>query len=103
MPLRIPRVVLRIGAGCARKGRLTEDPPGRTRHAAYMHDLIERDVFIMGGQYADRLGSMSIWEGMTAAEVREVMQRDPFVQDGVFVVEDVADWNVYVDTRIEPP
>ena len=29
------------------------------------------------------------------------MQRDPFIQNGVFVIEDLADWTVYVDTRIE--
>jgi hypothetical protein len=27
------------------------------------------------------------------------MQEDPFVQNGVFVIEDVSDWTVYVDTR----
>jgi hypothetical protein len=30
-----------------------------------------------------------------------VMQSDPFVLNGVFEIEDVADWTVYVDTRIE--
>jgi uncharacterized protein YciI len=38
---------------------------------------------------------------MDAAEVREVIRNDPFVQNGVFEIEDVADWTVYVDTRIE--
>jgi len=27
--------------------------------------------------------------------------QDPFIQNGVFVIEDLADWTVYVDTRIE--
>ena len=44
---------------------------------------------------------MSLWEGMNADEVRNVVQNDPFVRNGVFVIEDVADWTVYVDTRIE--
>ena len=43
---------------------------------------------------------MSLWEGMDAHEVRDVMQKDPFVLNGVFEIEDVADWTVYVDTRI---
>ena len=29
------------------------------------------------------------------------MQGDPFVHNGVFLIEDVADWTVYVDTRLE--
>ena len=55
----------------------------------------------MGGPWTNRLGSMSVWEGMNADEVLEVMQADPFVLNGVFEIEDVADWTVYVDTRIE--
>jgi hypothetical protein len=38
---------------------------------------------------------------MDADEVLDVIQDDPFVQKGVFEIEDVADWTVYVDTRIE--
>ena len=40
-------------------------------------------------------------EGMNADEVLEVMQGDPFVQNGVFLIEDCADWTVYVDPRAE--
>jgi hypothetical protein len=29
------------------------------------------------------------------------MQGDPFIQNGVFEIEDCADWTVYVDTRVE--
>jgi hypothetical protein len=29
------------------------------------------------------------------------MQSDPFLQNGVFLVEDCADWTVYVDRRVE--
>jgi uncharacterized protein YciI len=38
---------------------------------------------------------------MTAEEVRAIVQEDPFVLNGVFEVEDIADWTVYVDTRID--
>ena len=101
MPLRIPRVVLRVGPGPTWKTGLPEDQPDWDAHAEFIDDLIERGHFVMGGPWAARLGSMSLWEGMNADEVREVMQQDPFVQNGVFVIEDVADWTVYVDTRVE--
>src|SRR5215204_6442353 len=51
--------------------------------------------------WSSTLGSLSIWEGMTAEEVRAIVQEDPFVLNGVFEVEEIADWTVYVDTRIE--
>ena len=101
MPLRIPRVVLRLAPGPTWTSGKPEEQPDWDAHAAFIDDLIERGHFIMGGPYAGRLGSMSIWEGMNAEQVREVMQDDPFVRNGVFVIEDVADWTVYVDTRIE--
>ena len=101
MPLRIPRVVLRVGPGPTWTSGLPEDQPGWDEHAAFINAQIDSGLFIMGGTWAGRLGSMSIWEGVNADEVRAVMQGDPFIQNGVFVIEDVADWTVYVDTRIE--
>jgi len=99
MPLRIPRVVLRLAPGPTWTSGTPEEQPGWDAHAAFIDDLIERGVFIMGGPWSARLGSMSIWEGMTADEVLAVMQNDPFVLNGVFTIEDCADWTVYVDTR----
>lgn len=101
MPLRIPRVVLRVGPGPTWKSGLPEEQPGWDAHSEFIDALVEKGVFIMGGPWAGRLGSMSLWEGLNAEEVRDVMQSDPFVQNGVFEIEDVADWTVYVDTRIE--
>jgi uncharacterized protein YciI len=100
MPLRIPRVVLRVGPGPAWTSGRPEDQPDWDAHAEFIDDLIERGHFVMGGPWTDRLGSMSIWEGMSADEVREVMQDDPFMRNGVFTLEDCADWTVYVDTRV---
>jgi uncharacterized protein YciI len=99
MPLRISRVILRVRPGPAWTSGPPEEQPGWEAHAEFIDDLIERGVFVMGGPYAARLGSMSIWEGVTADDVRDVMQLDPFVLNGVFEIEDVADWIVYVDTR----
>ena len=101
MPLRIPRVVLRVAPGPAWTSGRPEEQPDWDAHAAFIDDLIERGHFIMGGPYTNRLGSISIWEGMNAEQVLEVAQEDPFVRNGVFEIEDVADWTVYVDTRIE--
>jgi uncharacterized protein YciI len=100
MPLRLPRVIVRVGAGPAWTSGPPEDQPGWDAHAEFIDDLIERGHFILGGPWTNRLGSISIWEGMNAGEVREVIQDDPFVRNGVFEIEDIADWTVYVDTRV---
>ena len=51
----------------------------------------------MGGPLADYSGSLSILENVGEDEARELVARDPFVVNGVFVLEDVRAWNVYVD------
>ena len=70
MPLRIPRVVLRVGPGPTWTSGLPEDQPGWDEHAAFINAQIDSGLFIMGGTWAGRLGSMSIWEGVNADEVR---------------------------------
>ena len=51
----------------------------------------------MGGPFADFSGSTIVLENVDEAEARELVTRDPFVANGVFVVDDVRAWNVYVD------
>ena len=101
MPLRIPRVVLQVAPGPTWTSGRPEEQPGWDEHARFIDDLIERGVFIMGGPWTNKLGSLSLWEGMNAEEVLGVTQSDPFVLNGVFEIEDVSDWTVNVDTRIE--
>jgi len=40
---------------------------------------------------------MSLLEGVTADEARRIIAEDPFVENGVFVLVDVREWDVFVD------
>ena len=77
-------------------GRVDEQP-GWDEHAAYIDDLIERGIFVMGGPLADNSGSLSLLENVDEAAARELVAADPFVGNGVFVLDDVVEWNVFVD------
>ena len=101
MPLRIPRVIVRVRPGPTWGEGPPEDQPGWDEHAAFIDDLVERGLMFMGGPYADNSGSMTLWEGVTAGDLRELLRDDPFVRNGVFELEDVIDWVVYVDTRLD--
>jgi uncharacterized protein YciI len=101
MPLRLPRVIVRVRAGPSWGEGPPEEQPGWDAHVQFVDELIERGVFVMGGPYADNSGSLTLWEGLSAEKVRALVVDDPFVQNGVFVLEDVVDWTVYVDTRIQ--
>jgi uncharacterized protein YciI len=91
------RVVVRWRAGPAWTSGGPEDQIGWDEHAAFIDDLIERGIFVMGGPYGDNSGSHTLLEGVSAEEARELVLQDPFVANGVFELEDVRAWNVYVD------
>src|SRR4051794_18215866 len=91
------RVVVRWRAGPAWATGAPEDQDGWDEHAAFIDGLIERGIFVMGGPYGDNSGSHTLLEGVSVDEARELVLQDPFVANGVFELEDVRSWNVYVD------
>ena len=95
--IRAERVIVRWRAGPTWKSGRVDDQPGWDEHAAFVDDLIERGIFVMGGPFADDSGSFSILENVGEDEARELVLRDPFVANGVFELDDVRAWNVYVD------
>jgi uncharacterized protein YciI len=95
--MRRARVVVRFRAGPAWTSGPPEAQPGWDEHAAFVDDLVEKGTFVMGGPFADFSGSVSVLEGVDAERARELVAGDPFIANGVFVLEDVRDWTVYVD------
>ena len=51
----------------------------------------------MGGPYSDHTGAMVLLEGVTEGEAEELLRADPFVRNGVFEIEDVRSWTIFVD------
>lgn len=95
--MRHRRVIVRFGAGPTWKSGPPEDQPGWDEHAAFVDRLVERGQMVMGGPFADDSGSLVLLEHVDAAEARELVAGDPFLVNGVFVLDDVREWNVYVD------
>jgi uncharacterized protein len=92
------RVVIRFSAGPAwARGESVREQPEWDAHAEYIDDLIEKGTMVMGGPFSDNLGSMSLWEGVDAEEARRIIAEDPFIKNGVFMLEEVRDWTVFVD------
>lgn len=91
------RALVRWRAGPTWTSGPPEEQPGWDEHAEFIDDLIERGIFVMGGPLADNSGSQSILENVDEDEARELVLRDPFVENGVFELEEVRAWNVYVD------
>jgi uncharacterized protein YciI len=92
-----PRVIVIFRAGPAWGSGPPEDQDGWDAHAEWVDALIDAGTFVMGGPLSDYSGSVSLLEGLSAAEARELIATDPFVLNGVFVIDSVHDWTVYVD------
>ncbi|MDQ3866601.1 MAG: YciI family protein [Actinomycetota bacterium] len=95
--MRRERVIVRIRAGPAWKSGPPEDQPGWPDHERFVDDLVDRGTIVMGGPFSDFSGSMVIVEGLAPEAVRRLLDDDPFVQNGVFEVDDVRAWTLYVD------
>ena len=91
------RVLVRFRAGPTWRGGSTPDQPGWDDHAAFIDDLVERGVMVMGGPFADSSGSLIVLENVDEEQAREAVAADPFLANGVFELEEVRLWNVFVD------
>jgi len=91
------RVLVIFRAGPIWESGPPEDQLGWDAHAEWVDALIENGTFVMGGPLSDNSGSVSLLEGLTAAEAKELVVSDPFVANGVFELDSVRDWTVYVD------
>ena len=91
------RVVVRVRAGATWDGGSIREQPGWDDHAAFIDDLVARGLMVMGGPFSDSSGSLMLFEGVGEDEVRRLLADDPFVLNGVFVVDDVREWTVFVD------
>ncbi len=95
--MRPERVIVRVRAGPTWRAGPPEEQPGWLEHEHFIDDLVDRGTIVMGGPYADYSGSLVLVEGMASRDARELFERDPFVRNGVFVLEEVRDWIIYVD------
>jgi uncharacterized protein YciI len=89
-------VRFKAGPTWARSGDVREQP-GWDAHAGFVDGLVERGTMVMGGPFADDAGTMILLEQVDAAEAERLVVDDPFILNGVFVLEEVREWTLFVD------
>jgi hypothetical protein len=77
-------------------GRATREQPLWDEHAAFIDDLAERGLLVLGGPYEDWSGALLLF-ALPAAEVRALLRDDPWVTEGILGDPDVRPWLVWVD------
>jgi uncharacterized protein YciI len=91
------RLMVRFRAGPTWSSGSVREQRDWDAHAEFVDALIERGTFVMGGPFSDNSGSMSLLEGVDADEARRILEDDPFMKNGVFVLEEIREWDVFVD------
>jgi uncharacterized protein YciI len=91
------RLIVRFRAGPTWSSGSVREQPDWDAHAEFVDALVERGTFVMGGPFSDNSGSMSLLEGVDADEARRILEDDPFMKNGVFVLEEIREWDVFVD------
>jgi len=89
--------MVRFRAGPTWSSGSVREQPDWDAHAEFVDALVERGTFVMGGPFSDNSGSMSLLEGIDADEARRILEDDPFMKNGVFVLEEIREWTVFVD------
>jgi uncharacterized protein YciI len=91
------RLMVRFRAGPTWSSGSVREQRDWDAHAQFVDALIERGTFVMGGPFSDNSGSMSLLEGVDVEEARRILEDDPFMKNGVFVLEEIREWDVFVD------
>ena len=94
---KLRRVVVRFRAGPAWRDGSIREQLGWDEHADFVDDLVARGIMVMGGPFSDHSGGLTLYEGVSEDEARTIAERDPWVANGVVVLEEVRSWNVVVD------
>ena len=94
---KLRRVLVHFGAGPTWGEGSVREQPGWDEHAAFVDELVAQGIMVMGGPLSDHSGSLSLYEGVSVEEARRIAERDPWIDNGVFVLEEVREWSVIVD------
>ena len=91
------RLVVRFRAGPTWTSGSVREQPGWDEHVDFVDALVERGTMVMGGPFSDNSGSQSLLEGIGADEARRILEDDPFMKNGVFELDEIREWTIFVD------
>lgn len=95
------RLMVRFRAGPTWASGSIREQPGWDEHAEFVDALVERGTMVMGGPFTDNSGTMILLEGVDADEARRILDDDPFIKNGVFELDEVREWTVFVDELVK--
>lgn len=80
-------------------GKTSREQPYWTEHAAFMDQIFDEGIVVLGGPYADYTKLLVIVNAPDAEAVCALFGRDPFVIQGVVFISSVHEWLIFLDAR----
>jgi len=81
----------------------TREQPFWDEHAAFIDELVEGGLIMMGGPLLDEAGlprgALLIVNAENENEVRAKLKNDPWFQRGILKLESVTRWEIFIDER----
>ena len=74
-----------------------EEQSGWDAHAAFMDDLVERGVIVLGGPSGERRAVLAV-EAESVGDVQAILAEDPW-DDTHLVTESLDEWEIRLDGR----
>jgi uncharacterized protein len=76
---------------------LRREQPGWNEHAAFMDELLERGVIVLGGPVGagDGHSALLVMEAEDEAEVRALLAPDPWGED-MLATESIEPWSIFL-------
>lgn len=65
----------------------------RPRHREYLRSLLDRGKLIASGPWADDSGALIIYEAADEAEVRSLIENDPYHEGDILAGLELRPWN----------
>lgn len=75
--------------------------PGFRVHADYLNAVDKRHRLLIGGPLDDYSAILLAMEAENEAQVRDLLARDPWLLDGMLVIERIRKWTLLVDPRAQ--
>ena len=81
----------------------TREQPLWDEHAAFMDELFERGLILLGGPLADGAGAaVLVVEAESEAAVRGLFANDPWTIHDLLHVDRIREWRIFLDARARP-
>lgn len=79
--------------------RGTREQPHWDEHARFIDALVDEGRILIGGPLVDEGGALLVAEAEDEAEVRGMLEPDPWLRHGILELESIRRWEMFIDPR----